>query len=171
MKNKNVLIILITVAVLTAGIAVFLFTGDTADKQASQDNATVTIVIGDVSKTLDLEYLKSLKKTEFSAVEDTSKTGPEQKWFGGVPLITVLDDLGISLDGAKQVVFKAADGYASAVTAEEAADTENVYLVYERDGKPSGTKRQGGSGPIEIVVRKDAYAQRWCKYLMEIDIE
>ncbi len=171
MRNKNVWIILVTVAVLAAGITALVLLNGTADKQAGQDNATVTIVMGDVSKTFDLEYLKSLPKAEFDAVQDTSKTGPEAKSFGGVPLITVLEGLGFSLDGAKQVVFKAADNYASAVTAEEAADLENVYLVYERDGEPSGTKRQGGSGPIEAVVRKDAFAQRWCKYLMEIYIE
>lgn len=171
MKNRNIWIVLIAVAVLAAGIAVFAALNGTADKQASQDNATVTIVMGDVSKTFDLEYLKSLQKTEFETVQDTSKAGPEIKSFGGVPLITVLEDMGLSLDGAEQVIFKAADNYVSAVTAEEAADPENVYLVYERGGKPSGAKREGGSGPIEIVVRKDLYAQRWCKYLMEIDIE
>jgi hypothetical protein len=173
LKNKNALIISAVIAglVLTITILVLLNGNSAEDKQASQDNATVTVVAGDVIKTFDLEYLKSLPKEEFSAVEDTSSTGPEQKSFGGVPLAAVLEDLGFSLDGAERVVFRAVDDYVSSVTAEEAADTENVYLVYERGGKPSGIKRQGGSGPIEVVVRKDAFAQRWCKYLMEIDIE
>lgn len=171
MKNKIILIAMI--AVLAAGVAVFaiLNSGGIEAKQASQDNATVTIAAGDLSKTFDLEYLKKLQKVTFNATVDTSSTEPEQKSFGGVPLITVLNDLGISLDGAKQVVFKAADGYVSVVTASEAEDSENVYVVYERDGKLTGTKQQGGTGPIEIVIRKDQFAQRWCKFLMEMDIE
>jgi hypothetical protein len=118
-----------------------------------------------------LEYLKTFEKTEFNANMDTSKTGPEQKSFGGVPMKLVLEDMGLSLTDAKQVVFKAADGYSSAVTAEEAAENENVYLVYERGGQPSGAMKQGGSGPIEIVIRGDEFSQRWCKYLTEIDLE
>lgn len=171
MKNKNIWTILITTAILAAGILVLVLINGTADKKASQNNAAVTVVKGDAFKTFDLDYLKSLLKAEFDTMQDTSNSGPESKTFGGVPLVNVLNGLGISLEGAKQVTFIAADDYTSAVTAEEAADAENVYLVYERGGKPSGTKQQGGSGPIEVVMRKDLYAQRWCKYLMEIVIE
>lgn len=171
MKHRLVLILLI--AALAVGAAVFavLNAGDIGAKQASQDSATVTVVQGTASKAFDLAYLKALRKESFSATVDTSKADPEERAFGGVPLAAVLSELGFGLDGARQVVFKAADGYTSVVTAEEAADAENVYLVYERDGKPSGTKQQGGSGPIEIVIAKDQFAQRWCKFLMEIVIE
>lgn len=173
MKNKKTWIIAIIIVILAASVVLFamLNAGDTAAKQESQDNATVTVKMGDKSKTFDLAYLKKFEKAEFGATMDTSKSGPEEKSFGGVALLTVLEDLGFKLDGAAQVTFTAADGYTSVVTAEEAADPENVYLVYERDGKPSGTKQQGGSGPIEIVIRKDTFAQRWCKFLMEIDVE
>ena len=173
MKNKKVWIIAGTIAVLAIAVAVFaiLNAWDIGAKQESQDNATVTVVAGDKEETFDLAYLKTFDKSEFSTVVDTSKTDPEERGFGGVPLATVLDDLGFSLDGAEQVVFKAADGYTTVVTALEAADTQNVYLVYERDGKPSGTKQQGGSGPIEIVIAGDQFAQRWCKFLMEIEIQ
>jgi hypothetical protein len=173
MKNKKVLIIIIVIAVLAAGVAIFaiLNAGDTGAKQASQENATVTVKQGDTSKTFDLIYLKAFEKVEFSATMDTSKTGPQEKKFGGVPLATALKELGFDLDGAKQIIFTAADGYASVVTAEEAKDSENVYLVYERDGEPTLSKQQGGSGPIEIVIRKDQFSQRWCKFLMEIDIQ
>jgi hypothetical protein len=173
MKNKKLLILIIVIVVLAAGVTVFavLNAGDTGAKQASQENATVTVKQGDVSKTFDLNYLKKFDKVEFSATQDTSKTGPEKKSFGGVPLITVLKDLGFDIDKAESITLTAADGYASAITADEAKDIDNVYLVYERDGKPDLSKQQGGSGPIEAVVRKDQFSQRWCKFLMEIDIK
>ena len=141
------------------------------EKQASQDSATVTVTMGDQKIEFDLAYLKSFDKTVFDATVDTSKSGPAKKTFGGVPLAIVLEAKGIALDGAKEVTFKAADGYASIVTAEEAKDKENIYLVYERDGKASGTKQNGGSGPIEIVMRKDTFSQRWCKFLMTIEVK
>jgi len=105
-------------------------------QKASQDNATVQVSRGGTTKTFDLAYLKTFDKVTFDATLDTSKTGPEVKSFGGVPLVSVLKDLGLSLDGASLVTFKAADGYASVVTALEAGDSENVYLVYERSGNP-----------------------------------
>ena len=173
MKNKRTLILVIIIVALAAGVGLFavLNAGDIDAKQASQDNAIVTVIEGDVSKTFDLVYLEAFEKVTFSTMMDTSKTGPEEIEFGGVPLAVVLDDLGFSLDNAEQVVFTAADGYASVVSAEEAADSENAYLVYERNGEPSGTKQQGGSGPIEAVIRKDQFSQRWCKFLMEIEIQ
>ena len=174
MKNKKtVWIIVIVIVVLAAAVAVFalLNAGNVKEKQESQDNATVTVIMGDQEETFDLAYLKSYEKTEFNAIQDTSDTDAVEKSFGGVPLITVLNDLGFDISGSEQVVFAAADGYTSVVTTEVAMDSENVYLVYERDGEPSGTKQEGGSGPIEIIIAKDEFAQRWCKFLMEIEIE
>ena len=174
MKNKKTLwIIVIVIVVLAAALAVFaiLNAGNVAEKQESQENATVTITRGEQSAAFDLDYLKSLDAQVFSVMMDTSETDPTERSFTGVPLAVVAQGLGVSLDGAEQVVFTAADGYTTAVSAEEAADPENVYVVYERDGQPSGTKAEGGSGPIEIVIAKDDFAQRWCKFLMDITIE
>ena len=32
-------------------------------------------------------------------------------------------------------------------------------------------KSQGGSGPYQVIARKDPYSQRWCKFVMEIDLQ
>lgn len=173
MKSKKLWILVIIIAILTAAVAVFaiLNAGNIEDKQQSQNNATVTVIADEREETFNLEYLESFGKEEFSTTVDTSETDPQEQIFGGVPLATVLQELGFSLDNKEQVVFTAADGYTTVVTALEAADVQNVYLVYERDNKPLGTKQQGGTGPIEVVIAKDQYAQRWCKFLMEIEIQ
>lgn len=173
MTKKQKYWIIGIVAALVIGVAVFalLNAGNLEDKKDSQQNAWVTIKRGETEIKIDLEYLKTFEKQVFKATVDTSKTDPVERSFSGVALGTVLEDKGLNLEGAKQVTFKAADGYTTVVTAEEAAQDENVYLVYERDGKPSGTKAQGGTGPIEIVIRKDQFSQRWCKFLMEITID
>lgn len=173
MKNKKLWILVGIIAVLAAAVAVFaiLNAGDVEEKQESQDSATVTVIADEKEETFDLAFLKTFEKVEFSTTLDTSETNPQEHVFGGVPLATVLQKLGFSLDNAEQVVFTAADGYTAVVTAEEAADVQNVYLVYERDNEPLSTKQEGGTGPIEIVIAKDQYAQRWCKFLMEIEIQ
>jgi len=173
MKNKKTILIIAIIAVLVVAVGLFalLNSGNLQEKQQSQKNAAVKIVQGEKTVEFNLNYLKGLEKTVFNATVDTSKAGPEEKSFTGVALAAVLKDKGISLDGAQEVTFTAADGYASVVTAKEAAEDKNVYLVYERGGKPSGTKAEGGSGPIEVVVAKDPFSQRWCKFLMQIEVK
>jgi len=173
MKNRKTIIIVAIIAVLAIAVAIFAFlnSGNLKEKQQSQQNATVKIVQGDKTVEFDLVYLKGLKKTVFSADLAKNNTSPVKTSFTGVPLITVLKDKGFNLDNVKQVIFTAADGYASVINAQEASDTDNVYLVYERNGKASGTKDQGGSGPIEMVVKNDQFSQRWCKFLMEIELK
>ncbi len=170
-KNLWIIIAIIVVLAIAVGVFAILNAGDLSEKQQSQDTATVQIISGGETIQFDLAYLKTFEKTVFDANLDKSGQDPVKKSFAGVPLATVLEAKGISLDAAKEVVFKAADGYTSVVSADEARDKENIYLIYERDGKPSGTKQSGGSGPIEMIVRKDQFSQRWCKFLMSIEIQ
>ncbi len=167
--NKRIWLIAGIIILLAAGVALFAML-NSQGLQNSRDDVVV-VTYKDQTETFDIDYLKGLPKTTFAANLDTNGQDPVEKSFGGVPLIDVLKSVGVDLSGASQIVFKAADGYATAVTPEEASDVDNVYVVYERDGKPSGTLARGGTGPIEIVIKKDAYSQRWCKYLREIDIE
>lgn len=157
------------IGLLAAGVAVFAV----LNAQTLQDSRSETVAITDKDqiKTFDIAYLKGLPKTTFTADLDTNGQDPAEKSFGGVPLIDVLNRMGFDLHGASQIVFKAADGYTTAVSPEEVNDPDNVYVVYERGGLPSGAMTQGGTGPIEIVIRKDAFSQRWCKYLQQINIE
>ena len=68
------------------------------------------------------------------------------------------------------VIVRAIDGYTVALSIEEVLDEENVYLAYAIDGKPLRSKSQGGSGPYQLIVRKDQFSQRWCKFVVEIEI-
>lgn len=173
MKNKKTSVIAAVIIVLAVAMGIFawLNAGNLADKKTSQQDATVKIVQKGKVVQIDLKYLKSLKKTDFSANIKKNGAAAVKTDFTGVPLDTVLKAKGFNLDSAAQVVFSAADGYVTEVSSKEAEDPDNVYLVYERNGKPSGTRADGGTGPVETVVRKDQFSQRFCKYLMEIDIK
>ena len=47
----------------------------------------------------------------------------------------------------------------------------NVYLTFERDGEYLKSKKQGGNGPFQLVIRKDSFSQRWIKHVDEIILE
>lgn len=65
----------------------------------------------------------------------------------------------------------AADGYTVALTGDEVRMEDNVYIVYEQAGKDLGIREDGGTGPYRLIIRKDEFAQRWNKYLMEIELQ
>ena len=154
---------------LAAGVALFALL-NSQGLHSSPDDA-VAVTANDQTAIFNIDDLKALPKTTFSADLNTNGQDPVEKTFGGVPLIDVLNRMGVDINGASQIVFKAADGYTVVTSPEEVKEPGNVYVVYERDGMPSGTMAQGGTGPIEIVIKNDAFSQRWCKYLREIIIE
>ncbi|MDX9799999.1 MAG: hypothetical protein RBT69_01535 [Spirochaetia bacterium] len=171
MKNKIFIAVLFTV--LTAAVAVFsiLNSIDIKNKMESRQNSTVAIIHGNKKAAFDISYLKTFKTVSFRKEIKKKESGSEEIIFTGVPLITVLHNLGFTVSGTKKIIFSAEDGFTSSVASEEAIDPDNIYLVYERSGNPSGAREDGGTGPIEIVIRKDSFPQRWCRFLLEIEIE
>ena len=109
-------------------------------------------------------------KIDFQAYKDTSETEPESYHYTGVELIKVLDSLKIGLDGIETVTVRALDGYTVIFDVSEVEDEENMYIIYKSDGQYLKNKSEGGSGPYQMIVRNDPYSQRWCKFVMEIDL-
>jgi cell division protein YceG involved in septum cleavage len=106
MKSKKLITLIFTLFIIAMAVALFAILNavDVKEKYDSQKNASVTIVKGDKSAVFDLVYLQQFEKVVFVARQDTSKTNAEEKVFSGVPLITVLEAKGLSLDGTKEVV-------------------------------------------------------------------
>ena len=96
---------------------------------------------------------------------------PVDTSYTGVELKALLENLEIDTAGKTQVITKAVDGYTVALSLAEVLEDDNVYIVYKRDGKDLGAREEGGSGPYQIVIRKDQFGQRWNKYLMEIELQ
>lgn len=174
MKKKNLIIILsvVTVLVIVVGVMAILNSSSIRQRKEQQDSACIIIKKdGEEIASIDMKYISSIGEVDFQADLDTSETDPEEHQYSGVPLIKVLDSLEISLDGVEAATAKALDGYTVAFDISEVKDEENMYIVYKIDGQNLKNKSQGGSGPYQIIVRKDPYSQRWCKFVMEIDLK
>ena len=158
--------------VIVVGVTAILNSSSVRQRKELQDSACIIIKRGgEEIASIDMEYISSIGKVDFQADLDTSETDPEEHQYSGVPLIKVLGSLGISLSGIETVVIKALDEYTVAFDISEVKDEENMYIVYKIDGQHLKDKSQGGSGPYQIIVRKDPYSQRWCKFVMEIDLK
>jgi hypothetical protein len=91
--------------------------------------------------------------------------------FQGVSLKAVVERMGIDYSRYVSVSFLAAAGYASALSIVEAMDDGNCYIVIAEENKPLGTRESGGSGPFMMILANDQFSQRWCKFLLEVNLQ
>ena len=163
----------IVVAVLLVVVAVtaVLNRERLKEKIAGQENAILYLAADGTEYEISFAIILELEEKEFPAVLRSSGKPQVDTSYTGVQLKDLLAKAGINTEGKSQVVTKAADGYTVALTMEEVLQEDDVYICYKRDGKPLGTREEGGSGPYQLVIRKDEFGQRWNKYLLEIEVQ
>ncbi|WP_312644678.1 molybdopterin-dependent oxidoreductase [Hydrogenoanaerobacterium sp.] len=171
--NKRIstnFIIIATIAVLAAVVGVLavlnMQRAEGKLQQASQKEIIVT-ASGQTAATITSQDLGSIKVQEFSAVQKSNGKSPIERTFKGAALIDVLEFKGVFVSDSAQVVLSSIDGYAVTLSAAEVADRDNIWLAWEMDG----TALDENSGPYMVVVRKDAFSQRWAKQLCEIIVK
>lgn len=172
MKNKALLAVIV---VLIATVAVLGYFNQKliANKDQSKENPEVLITfqneeVGKVS----LDTIKTLGEENFRKTLRSSGAPPEDHVYKGVAMKRILDFVDENLiKKGRRIIVKALDGYVSMFYMKEVEDENNIYLVYEQDGKALKSMKEGGNGPLMIVAAKDTFGQRWCKYVVEVDIE
>lgn len=172
--NKQARIISAICAILSIVIVVLvLLNQDNAQVgKQTQEERTFTICIdGKELAKLDEEFIKEQESKTFPVVIRSSGGKPEEAEYTGVELKTLLKAADVDLKGKKQLVFSAVDSYVVAVAVSEIEEQDNVYLAYAMNGEDLLSKKQNGNGPYQLVIRKDPFSQRWCKYVVEVDIQ
>ncbi len=116
------------------------------------------------------DIYQNAEAVAFSAVLRSSGEKPVETEYKGIELKTLLASLGISAKDTDRITFNASDGYRVILDMDEVLEHNNVYLVFERDGEVLKSKKKGGSGPYQLVIRTDPFSQRWVKNVDEIVI-
>ena len=137
----------------------------------AHENAEIILINHDIETNLTFQQLTQLEEKEFTAIFDSSDSDPEEHSYTGIALINILEDSGIALDNIEQVMVRGIDGYTVALNPKEIEDEDNVYLAYKLNGKLLKGKQKGGSGPYQVIIRKDEFSQRWCKFVVEIELK
>ncbi len=168
--TKNSKIVLVIAAVLLVIVAVFAYLNkdNLAAKKESQQSGTFFIYAGNKQFTATMDDIAALKPFDIEANYKKNGKAPETKIYQGVSFKALVEKLGIDYSAFKSVSFTAADGYASALTIEEAMNNQSCYIVISMDNVPLGTKENGGSGPYMMILAHDQFSQKWCKFLMEV---
>ncbi len=174
MKNKQNrwIIGIIMVLAVILGVTGFLNRGAASEKAALNENAVFKVFVnGEEILSRSMGEIQALGESDFHANLKTNGKEAVEHQYTGVLLKTILEDSGVDLQNAKGVVVSAVDGYAVSVSMEKILDEDNVYLAYKRDGEPIGTRDEGGKGPYQMIIRKDAFSQHWCKYALTADVQ
>ncbi len=170
--NKKIISIIIILLIAVVGITAYLNRGNVAEKEEAQRQAEIHFKEeGNQIKTLDLNLIEEQGEVTFNKDLDTSDSGPVEHSFTGVPLINILDEVGIDLKEKEQVIVNSVDGYTVALTVAEVLKEDNVYIIYKSDGHYLKTKKEGGSGPYRIVIKDDQFGQRWSKFVTEVNVK
>lgn len=156
---------------LIVGVTALLNRGDIEEKAASQREAILFIRAEGLEKQFNYETILELSAVDFPEELRSSGRPAQAVNFRGVLLRDLLDKAGVNTEGKTQVITRAADGYVVALSMEEVLADDNVYIVYEMNGEELGRKEDGGTGPYRLVIRQDPFAQRWNKFLMEIELQ
>lgn len=127
---------------------------------------------GKTLRTFTMSDVKALPSVTAKKKILSSSHADEEGAFTGVPLHTLLAEVAPTLlDDATQVVTRAVDGYVSALGVDEVIGSDDVLVVYAKDGESLGTYRDGGTGPFRIVIVADTYGNRCTKWVNEIEIQ
>jgi len=171
--NLNVIVVASVTIALTAAVVVLALLNREyiAPKKEAQDAGVFFLHAGDKEYTVTMDDIEALSPFDIDANYKKSGQAPETKTYRGVSLKATVESLGIDPSAFQSVSFAAVDGYTSALTIDEAMDDGNCYIVVSMDGKPLGTKEDGGSGPFMMILAHDQFSQRWCKFLLEIKLQ
>lgn len=168
MKQTKILIGVIIILALAIGVLAWA----NGRSVAELEPATLVVKVkGEEVGSITLEEIMELGSEDFSMVLRSSGSEPKENTYTGVALAEVLEAVQPGLVSAEsQVSVRAVDGYAVVYTGEEMLHPQHIYLVWLKDGKPLGSKADGGSGPLLVIPRQHEFGQFWCKFAVEVDL-
>lgn len=171
--NKQNKLIIICLLVFAAVLSVFVFLNkdNIAKMQEYQKNALFNIKLPDEEKLFSMDDVFTLTPYEPTVVQRSATFGNGKFTYTGVLLRDLLEMAGADIEAIDMVVVNGADGYVSGITGKELRNTDSVYLCYYKNGSVLGDKASGGSGPFQLIVSDDIFAQRWVRFVSEIVVE
>lgn len=137
-----------------------------------EEDISINIVKGEYQQIVESDFIYNHPDSiSFPAVVRSSGEKPVETEYKGIEISKLFSSLDIDISNIQEMTFIATDGYRIILSVDEINDPNNVYLTFARDGEYLKSKKQGGNGPFQLVLRRDPFSQRWIKYIDEIIID
>lgn len=170
-QGKVIAIVLVVLALLVIFLA-YINKDTLVEKQQLNNDAVFAVLQEEETlKAYTMEEIAALGEVTFEANLKSSGKDPVPHTYTGVLLKNILVDAGLKPSEGGSAIVSAIDGYVVGVTNEKLMDDDNVYLVYMKDGTLIGTREEGGEGPYQMIISKDAFSQYWCKYAYSVALK
>ena len=171
--KKETKIVLSIMALLMAGVTVLAFLNRDRIAQMRERSVSGTfVIVADKERhEVSMDTILALEPQIIDANLKKNALAPVPRKYTGVSLLSLFEYFHVDFTQAENVLFSAPDGFSSFIGIEQAADPENCFIVYKADGELIGTRENGGDGPFMMILAKDPFSNRWCKYLMEVELQ
>ncbi|MCL1816055.1 MAG: hypothetical protein FWG43_00450 [Clostridiales bacterium] len=167
-------VIFISIGILIAAIMVLTLLNrtDAVLFRALQENREFLLKLdGETVAIVSLRDIMDMQPVEFTTRLATSITKPREARLRGVELRLIYEALDIDVSAASLFAIRGLDNYFSPLTFMEVETADKVYICFSMDGEILQALKDGGWGPFLLVIRGELFAQRWCKYVEEIDAQ
>jgi DMSO/TMAO reductase YedYZ molybdopterin-dependent catalytic subunit len=166
MKKMAKIVIVVFVLLIVAVVPLYYYSHPTN----TQENTIQVIGNVDNPLNLTLSQLETITSVTIQATLTSSGSPQDNGVFNytGVTLKAVLGLVQAS-DNATAVYIQASDGYGTTITIQDAMN-QNTIIAYAKDGSPLNDLKNGGEGPVRLVIGDDQYSQRWVKGVISIEI-
>lgn len=167
MENKKLSIILI---ILIATVGIFTYVNGKSFFNTSKQDVLVIKYNGS-TKEISLKDIKKIGEDSFKK-ELVSKGGASKlNEYTGVEMKKIIASIDEKLlNENSNVILTARDGYKVSYKGKEVLEDSNIYVVFKENGEDIKDKKTNKTMPFMTVVCKDKFAQRWCKDLVEVEI-
>jgi DMSO/TMAO reductase YedYZ molybdopterin-dependent catalytic subunit len=167
MKKTTKIALIVFLLLIVAAVPLYYFTRPDAAQPA--DSLQLKGKVNN-PQTLTLTELEAFPSITIQVTLSSSSHQEDNGVFNytGVPLNDLLRQAGTYSD-ASSVFIQASDGYGATLTMQEAL-SQNTFIAYQKDGTSLSLLKDGGEGPLRLIIGSDTYAQKWVRGVVAIEV-
>lgn len=166
MKKTSKVALALIIVLVSAAVPLYFYT-----RPAPAPQGTLQIT-GQVSNPMNITFSQLQTYTPLTLqVTLTSSSQPSDNGvfnYTGVLLSTLLQKAGVSAN-TTSVYIQASDGYGTTLSMQDAMKQKTI-VAYERDDASLTPLKNGGEGPLRLIIGTDQYAQRWVRGVVSIQV-
>jgi len=167
MQRNTKIALLVFFVLIVAAVPLYIYTRPDAASEA--DSLQIK---GDVAnpQTLTIAQLEAYPKVTLQVTLTSSSQAQDNGNFSytGVRLKDLLNDAQVN-GNATEVFVQAQDGYGTTLTMTE-AQNQNTIIAYQKDGLALTLLKDGGEGPLRLIIGDDEFAQRWVRGVAALEV-
>lgn len=164
MKTSTKVTFAVIIALVVVDIPLYVYT-----RPAPMQEGTLQIK-GAVTNPLTITFsqLQTYTPTSLQVTLSSSSHASDNGVFNytGVQFRALLEDVSAN---ASSVFVQASDGYGATIPIQDAMN-QNTIIAYQKDGAPVSALKDGGEGPLRLIIGSDQYAQRWVRGVAAIEV-